>query len=196
MQYKTHLAVSLAVGIPLMSCAGDLNFPNAMALCAGTLLPDIDHPGSYMGKRIKFISKVANKTLGHRGGTHSLLFAGLVYAFFVWIRNLYFAQAAYFVPCWILCGYLLHLSEDSFSKNGVNWLWPLTKHKAKSGGKFAYYSTGKLSEVLIFLAAGCVVLLELKLAYDGNLKSLTPGRTGEFLKYSIEFLKRVLCLKT
>ena len=118
MQYKTHLAVSLAVGIPLMSCAGDLNFPNAMALCAGTLLPDIDHPGSYMGKRIKFISKVANKTLGHRGGTHSLLFAGLVYAFFVWIRNLYFAQAAYFVPFWILCGYLLHLSEDSFSKNG------------------------------------------------------------------------------
>ena len=109
MQYKTHLAVSLAVGIPLMSCAGDLNFPNAMALCAGTLLPDIDHPGSYMGKRIKFISKVANKTLGHRGGTHSLLFAGLVYAFFVWIRNLYFAQAAYFVPFWILCGYLLHL---------------------------------------------------------------------------------------
>ena len=63
MQYKTHLAVSLAVGIPLMSCAGDLNFPNAMALCAGTLLPDIDHPGSYMGKRNKFISKVANKTL-------------------------------------------------------------------------------------------------------------------------------------
>lgn len=81
MQYKTHLAVSLAVGIPLMSCAGDLNFPNAMALCAGTLLPDIDHPGSYMGKRNKFISKVANKTLGHRGGTHSLLFAVLVYAF-------------------------------------------------------------------------------------------------------------------
>ena len=67
MQYKTHLAVSLAVGIPLMSCAGDLNFPNAMALCAGTLLPDIDHPGSYMGKRIKFISKVANKTLGRIG---------------------------------------------------------------------------------------------------------------------------------
>ena len=196
MQYKTHLAVSLAVGIPLMSCAGDLNFPNAMALCAGTLLPDIDHPGSYMGKRNKFISKVANKTLGHRGGTHSLLFAVLVYAFFVWIRNLNFAQSAYFVPFWILCGYLMHLSEDSFSKDGVNWLWPLTKHKAKSGGKFAYYSTGKLSEVLIFLAAGCVVLLELKLAYDGNLKSLTPGRTGEFLKYSIEFLKRVLCLKT
>lgn len=81
-------------------------------------------------------------------------------------------------------------------KRRVNWLWPLTKHKAKSGGKFAYYSTGKLSEVLIFLAAGCVVLLELKLAYDGNLKSLTPGRTGEFLKYLIEFLKRVLCLKT
>ena len=79
MQYKTHLAVSLAVGIPLMSCAGDLNFPNAMALCAGTLLPDIDHPGSYMGKRIKFISKVANKTLGHRGGTHSLLFAGFLW---------------------------------------------------------------------------------------------------------------------
>ena len=55
----------MAVGIPLMSCAGDLNFPNAMALCAGTLLPDIDHPGSYMGKRNKFISKVANKTRRH-----------------------------------------------------------------------------------------------------------------------------------
>lgn len=196
MQYKTHLAVSLAVGIPLMTCSGDFNVPNAVAFCAGALLPDIDHPGSYMGRRSKLLSRVTSRTLGHRGGTHSLLFAALVYALFVWIRNVYFTKAAFFVPFWLLCGYLLHLLEDSFSKDGVNWFWPFTKHKAKSGGRFAYYSTGRLSELLVFLAAGFIVLLELKLAYNGRMSCLLPGGAGAFARAFIDFLKRALCLES
>lgn len=195
MQYKTHLAVSLAVGIPLMSCAGDLNFPNAMALCAGTLLPDIDHPGSYMGKRIKFISKVANKTLGHRGGTHSLLFAGLVYAFsygseiFISLKLPTLFLFGFYAGICCIC------QRTAFQKRGQLAL-ATDETQGKIRWQVCILQYWKAERGLDFSGSGCVVLLELKLAYDGNLKSLTPGRTGEFLKYSIEFLKRVLCLKT
>lgn len=185
----------MAVGIPLMSCAGDLNFSNAMALCAGTLLPDIDHPGSYMGKRNKFISKVANKTLGHRGGTHSLL---LQY----WSMHFRMDQKSLFRSSCLFCSFLdfmrvfdAFVRGQLFKRQGQLAL-ATDETQGKIGWQVCILQYWKAERGLDFLAAGCVVLLELKLAYDGNLKSLTPGRTGEFLKHSIEFLKRVLCLKT
>lgn len=39
----------------------------------GSLIPDIDSPSSILGKKIKPISKAIAETMGHRGGTHSLI---------------------------------------------------------------------------------------------------------------------------
>lgn len=39
----------------------------------GSLLPDIDHPRSWIGRRILFISLPLSALVGHRGVTHSLL---------------------------------------------------------------------------------------------------------------------------
>ncbi|MGL5066269.1 MAG: metal-dependent hydrolase [Sarcina sp.] len=39
----------------------------------GSLIPDIDSPSSTLGRRIKPISKFIAETMGHRGGTHSLI---------------------------------------------------------------------------------------------------------------------------
>ncbi|CDL39947.1 Membrane-bound metal-dependent hydrolase YdjM, induced during SOS response [Citrobacter freundii] len=44
--------------------------PSAILTC---LLPDIDHPKSLLGQRLKWISKPIARAFGHRGFTHSLL---------------------------------------------------------------------------------------------------------------------------
>ena len=44
--------------------------PSAILTC---LLPDIDHPKSFLGQRLSWISKPIARAFGHRGFTHSLL---------------------------------------------------------------------------------------------------------------------------
>lgn len=39
----------------------------------GSLIPDIDHEGSLIGRKMKPISHIVRKTCGHRGWTHTLL---------------------------------------------------------------------------------------------------------------------------
>ena len=40
---------------------------------AGSLLPDIDHPKSWAGRRLRPVSTLIAAVFGHRGVTHSLL---------------------------------------------------------------------------------------------------------------------------
>lgn len=48
------------------------------AVLLGSLLPDLDHPGSILGRLFRIISLPLSKLCGHRGFTHSLLaFCGL-----------------------------------------------------------------------------------------------------------------------
>ena len=51
--------------------------PFAVAAMAGgaigSLIPDIDSPGSTFGRRVKPLSKLIADKMGHRGGTHSLI---------------------------------------------------------------------------------------------------------------------------
>ena len=42
--------------------------PSAVLTC---LLPDIDHPKSFLGQRLSWISKPVARAFGHRGFTHS-----------------------------------------------------------------------------------------------------------------------------
>jgi inner membrane protein len=48
--------------------------PVALALAiGGALLPDIDHPQSWVGRRARLISQPLAALIGHRGFTHSIL---------------------------------------------------------------------------------------------------------------------------
>src|ERR1700739_2927857 len=60
------LAAAPLLGEPAVSAP-------ALALAvAGSLLPDIDHPKSWVGRRLGPISAILGGLLGHRGLTHSL----------------------------------------------------------------------------------------------------------------------------
>lgn len=192
MQYRTHITVSLAVGLPMLAAVDQVTFINTAVLVCGSVLPDIDHPKSFIGKRSQVVSKVANKTLGHRGATHSLVVAAGVYLLALFNAKAYLATAAMHLPFWLLIGYLLHLIEDSFSKNSIHWFWPFSKFKKSARKRLFYYRTGHVSEYLILGFALCLLLIELNLLWSGHLTSLFDHGWAASLKLLIAKLQLLL----
>ncbi|ABO49380.1 membrane-bound metal-dependent hydrolase [Desulforamulus reducens MI-1] len=114
MLWRTHLVMGLGAGY--MVAGFD---PVLLAVAGvGSLLPDLDHPNSWIGNKIPVLPTITRGILGHRGALHSLaatLALGLLLGLF-WGKNLGIAVAA---------GYLAHLVGDMFTRSGVPLLWPL-----------------------------------------------------------------------
>jgi len=94
--------------------------PSALLTC---LLPDIDHPKSLLGQRLRWLSHPIARAFGHRGFTHSLLavVAGL------WLFQINLPQSSP-IPADVLqgltLGYLSHIVADMLTPAGVPLLWP------------------------------------------------------------------------
>lgn len=85
----------------------------------GALLPDVDHPKSWVGKRLRPVSNLFATLLGHRGVTHSLLaVAGC--GMLLLRQNVPLAITA---P--LVVGYLSHLAADLLTPGGLRLAWPL-----------------------------------------------------------------------
>ena len=90
--------------------------PSAILTC---LLPDIDHPKSFLGQRLKWISKPIARAFGHRGFTHSLL------AVFALLATFYLkVPESWFIPAdalqGMVLGYLSHILADMLTPAGVS----------------------------------------------------------------------------
>lgn len=106
----THAAVALVVGKFL-----GFDAFNLLILTLFSVLPDIDHPFSYIGKTFRPISYKVHEFWGHRGFTHSLMFmANIVPLCF------YFGIG---LPC--LIGLALHILLDMTTYMGVKLLYPI-----------------------------------------------------------------------
>ncbi|KGA34197.1 metal-dependent hydrolase [Pectobacterium brasiliense] len=87
------------------------------------LLPDIDHPKSVLGQRLKWLSSPIARLFGHRGFTHSFLAIA---------AGIFFIQTR-LPPDWpiptdayhaMIVGYLSHILADMLTPSGVPLLWP------------------------------------------------------------------------
>jgi membrane-bound metal-dependent hydrolase YbcI (DUF457 family) len=76
MLYKTHIAGGIIAGLLV-----GFNPVGIIISGAASLLPDIDSPHSFAGRRIWPISALIQHTAGHRGCFHSLLAAVIIYFF-------------------------------------------------------------------------------------------------------------------
>ncbi|MEM0332025.1 MAG: metal-dependent hydrolase [Archaeoglobaceae archaeon] len=157
MRHTTHILFGTLFAIPIVSYLSldpaKASFIIFTALI-GSLLPDVDHPKSYINRKSWgiFYRVVLQST--HRGWMHSLFGAFI----FTLISTLVF-----FYLCWdmlysmvFLFGYLSHLLADSLNPTGVNWLWPKKKKY-----KIAIIKTGSKGEVIF--QAFLVILLALML---------------------------------
>lgn len=157
MQYKAHMAGGLTVGVLVSQPVVTLLGHPAGVLAAGavvtgsvigSLLPDIDHRGSYIGRRLPILSALS-AALGHRGPTHAPIIVSLVSLLIGWIL-------LKFVPVvlagWLLlfligsyAGTLSHILMDAMTPRGVPALYPFQKRNFR----IARIKTGGLIEHVI-----------------------------------------------
>ncbi|MCX8956159.1 metal-dependent hydrolase [Erwinia psidii] len=94
--------------------------PAALLTC---LLPDIDHPKSFLGQRLTWISQPVARLFGHRGFTHSLLavLGGIALLQLKLPSTLMIPPDAFQS---MVVGYLSHIAADMLTPAGVPLLWP------------------------------------------------------------------------
>lgn len=135
MNYQQHVAVGTLLGMGTqyvtgLPMSGLLAYPSYYGgVTLGSLLPDIDHPKSYLGKRLYPLSFFIHKLFGHRGFTHSLLstgFLGLATSYWWDVNPLFFGG--------LILGYISHLLADMTTVSGVPLLYP-NKKRYKFFGK-------------------------------------------------------------
>ena len=146
MIFKTHVVISLLVALlvfPLFSLNKGIFL---LIFLFAALLPDIDSPYSFFGRRIKVIGWIFR----HRGIFHSFFMLAALSAV-VWVL---------FNPLYALVfglGYLAHLLIDMLTYKGIYLFYPL-KYRIKG-----FIKTNSLSEKIIFvvcLVAGFVMLFK------------------------------------
>lgn len=175
MMYKNHLLVTSAIAVPIMSATGTLTTSSLLAVGFGALLPDIDEPESFIGRRTRVVSDLINLIFGHRGITHTLIFVVISSLLFSCLGSK-IGQSEIGLYCSL--GVFLHVLEDSFSNGGVEWLNPVSDIKYR----VPLYTTGSIVEyligfvALIFLVAsfrsGTFVLQKDSIFNTENLQSL------------------------
>lgn len=176
MRYQTHIVTSVAAGVGLVHLTPiEPSVGMFVGILAGCLLPDIDEPGSYVGRRTSVsvlntrigLSSAIKTIFGHRGFTHSLLASFLVfipYLMFLWNPMLIGNEALVSNVITPLLfglglGYLFHILGDMFSKSGVPLFMPITSNKYK----IPLYVTGKMSEkIILSLSSALLVFLVYK----------------------------------
>ena len=120
----THAAAGLSVGLLIASGA---RYEEAVLLggvgVLAALLPDIDHPGSYLRRRIGLLG-VGFFWLRLRGFTHTMMCAALI------------AAAAMFtlpeaMALTVMISYASHLLMDAMTVSGAPLLWPLVRRNIR-----------------------------------------------------------------
>jgi len=82
----------------------------------GALLPDIDHPSSYIGRRVPVVPYLLG---GHRRAAHSLLAALAV----VLLAHRFLGLSGFLIFS-LVGGYLSHLALDLLNPEGAMLFWP------------------------------------------------------------------------
>jgi len=151
MRAPTHVAISALIIYTARHAGLEVGTPVDYAAAAfGALLPDLDHPGSWIGRRFKLIAWPITLIFGHRGITHSLLAAGAVS-----ILLLSQVAAAWVIP--IGLGYLSHLLGDYLTPLGIPLLYPSRK-------AFHFPTpirTGGPGELIVLLGTSAFLALQL-----------------------------------
>lgn len=169
MMGTTH-AVFALLCYYIIACLAGLPFDAPVVLTfliVGSLLPDIDHPRSFLSRQpylFKRTSRGVSNFVTHRGIVHSLL-AVLIAAAVVWVIAMFYHWETLAVACFFL-GFVSHLSADSLNPTGIKWLQPFNKAKVKDGIR-----TGSATEKLFFSLTVVIILIILYLEYFPEITS-------------------------
>ncbi len=143
---RTHLAFGLLVGLIALRFFNVNPYLFIPLVLFGALFPDIDHPKSKLGRKIKPLSFFIKIFIGHRTLFHSLLIPLVLFIIYYILGYVYILA--------FLIGFISHLAIDALTKSGINFLYPFAKLKVRG-----FIETGKLLEhVFLILLIGVIVV--------------------------------------
>lgn len=99
--------------------------PFAVACMVSSLFPDIDIGTSKIGKRIGPASTIINKLFGHRGFIHTPICAAILCGILWLLTGQLDAVNGKHVVYGFAVGYFLHLLQDTCTRGGIMWFFPL-----------------------------------------------------------------------
>lgn len=137
-------------GILIAACADAGIYASACA-ALGSLIPDIDHPQSSIGRLLFFLSVPINDRFGHRGTIHSL---------FLWSIPLIIGIVSKStVIQWISIGCISHCVLDTMNKSGVRMFEPFSRQTVVCGGNSIRISTASVQEIFVFMVLTSLVFM-------------------------------------
>ncbi len=149
---KTHIMSTMLTGgiVSFAVPTESLNYFLAV-LFIGSIFPDIDENGSYIGRRMIFVSLVLSLFIKHRGITHTILIL-LVYAL---IGIALHAHYMYGWISWTTAGFILgnaiHIIGDMMTRSGVAILYPFYTGSLHLMPRPLRLRTGRIIEKAIVL---------------------------------------------
>ncbi|MBU8906116.1 metal-dependent hydrolase [Desertibacillus haloalkaliphilus] len=122
MKGSTHLLGGLAAAVATYHTI-HIDSPTIFYVSAiiGSMIPDICHPNSMIGRRLKVISKPLNKAFGHRTITHSLLFLLAIY----WITSQLPTSYSSEIQVGLTAGMISHFILDAMTARGIQLFYPI-----------------------------------------------------------------------
>jgi len=196
----THAIYGPAIALIILSVFGvQASFHWTVIVCAmlGSIMPDIDHPSSTIGRLLPWISKPIERRFGHRAITHSAL--GTVVAAMVFtttlgiaalvtqkvlLNSLPFSQLPTAFSLIALTfkdilrlgaaftiGYASHLILDMITPRGIQLLWP-NPDQDNIFRDTIQVETGSKEEIPVFLIGLVLLALAFPLSQHGPMTAL------------------------
>lgn len=152
MLMKTHVIGGVALGLYAAQVLPHDPILLTGAAAFGALLPDIDHAGSTLGRKVPFAAKTIRGIFGHRTFTHSI--AGIGGA--AWLMSLLPIHPAIFSG--VIIGIISHIVLDAITKDGVKLFWPFPIKVGiplvRTGGPLETFIGIALIILCVYLLAG------------------------------------------
>jgi len=122
MMATTHIMFGIFLMFATGVSGGSISAPVVAAVALGSLLPDIDHPRSMVGRPTRPVSTLVHALVGHRTLTHS--FVGLVgFSLLAYATTFDLGVDPATVLAFLL-GYSGHILADMLNRTGVEILYP------------------------------------------------------------------------
>ncbi len=161
---KSHISLGLVGGIIAYPLAQKYGIAKEFYLTLllplillGSLLPDIDEPRSFIGRKFPLISRIFSISFSHRGFTHFLIFplifvvVGAIFTHPL-ITPIFFALAY---------GIFLHQIGDMLTISGIpHYFFPISRKKAVLLPQILRFRTGSIAEkiILIFILTPLIAI--------------------------------------
>ncbi|AGF80109.1 putative membrane-bound metal-dependent hydrolase (plasmid) [Desulfocapsa sulfexigens DSM 10523] len=173
----THIAIALSIGMVAGASKVHLGL-----IAAGAILPDLDHPQSFIGRVFFPISIPLNQWLGHRGAFHS---------FWLWLLVClggYFWTPAFFLGA----GAILHILADCGTVSGVRALSPWSQKLFVVFRRSWRIKSGSPHEILVLICFGMIAWGGGYMGAVGGIRAMIGHVTGAPKIMMEEFISKGL----